>query len=211
MATVHAITWEIFHILQRVSFLLQGQNHIYPLSIVWGKSLFSCFNAVPTLVLIPQAKCYHQSPTNIQCLTMVSQRGFVGENVSVPYKTKIYNNEFPVCHHLLFLPIHILYTPSSSLSLRNEEIWLASDLLCPVQVSIQHVKLSKPFQTMHICVCTCVLCAAVPVITLLSWRYRGLYLCCLSQDNGCNYIYTCKINVTQAVLQCLGCPPVSFP
>lgn len=92
---------------------------------------------------------------------MVSQRGFVGGNLFVPYKTKIYNNEFPVCHHLLFLPICIRYTPSPSMSLWNKEIWLASDLLCPVQISIQHVDPSKPFQSVHICVCTCILCASV--------------------------------------------------
>lgn len=32
----------------------------------------------------------------------------------------------------------------------------------------------------------CIGAAAVPVITVQSWRCRGLYLCCLTQDKGCN-------------------------
>lgn len=105
-AFVHPITWGRTHTHTHTfcgSFLRfrpQGQNHIHAFSIVWGKRDFHAHfllpQCIPNPILFPilQAKYYHQSTANISVLAVsrLPQTAFVGWNLFVPYKTKIYNN-----------------------------------------------------------------------------------------------------------------------
>lgn len=150
---------------------------------------FSCLNTFLTLFPILRAKYYHQSTTNISVLAVLQcQAAFVGWNLFVPYKTKIYNNSqsvatyssspsrystiYTICVTLKWRDLTSQWSTVSSLNLYPA---------CWPQWAVS--------ECAHMCVhmlFMCVSAAAVPVIAMLSWRYRGLYLCCLTQDKGCN-------------------------
>ena len=109
----------------------QGQNHIHAFSIVWGKRDFHAHfllpQCIPNPILFPilQAKYYHQSTANISVLAVsrLPQTAFVGWNLFVPYKTKIYNNSQSVN----------TYNSSSPSTYRIYHLYLwQSGLLCPV-------------------------------------------------------------------------------
>lgn len=131
-ASIYPITRGHFHILRlfpssRTESYLSFKRSLRKECFM---STFSCLNTFLTLFPILRAKYYHQSTTNISVLAVLQcQAAFVGRNLFVPYKTKIYNNSQSVA---TYSSSPSRYSTTPSVSLWNEGIWLASDLLCPV-------------------------------------------------------------------------------
>ena len=173
----------------------QGQSHIYPLSVWFQEGErymppLSCLNAFLTLFPILQAKYYHQSTTQIYVCPCCLRKGvtnsllpFVWQEIFVSYKIKIYNysqsvNIFSSSPSTYFIN-HCHLCQFGTRRLHHPVIHCAqsksvSSMLAPVSVSA----------CAHMCVRT-LRCVSGP-LQCQSCRNEGLYLCCLTQDRGCN-------------------------
>lgn len=153
---------------------------------------FSCLGAFLTLVPILQAKYYHQSTISISVLAVLQcQAAFVGWNLFVPYKTKIYNNSRSVTTYSSSpFSCRTIYTIAISVTLKWSDLtsqWYRGFSLNPYPACW------PPASSLRACtymcahavyVCWC--CSSASHHRACCRRCRGLYLCCLTQDKGCN-------------------------
>lgn len=152
------------NILSWISFPLQGQNHIYPLSILSGKSVLHACSVLPQCIpnpifnfsskALPSINHTHTSvPTIFERCHKKLLPVSVGWNLFVPYKTKIYTNSQSVSTNSSSPSTYFMHHHHLC---QSEMKRLDLPVICCVQSKSVSSMLASVSVCGHVYVCVCV-------------------------------------------------------